>query len=139
MRDFFVKPWPLQQPPEAKLLISMASVRGQKFSLYVIPIVSFHMGYSLLECIKILQTFIPSRLELMKTHHCEVKCRVSFLGYVYHSAGLSCKAYIKYIFYAGSEWGAYSFISFFLLSLSAFISCYNISPLKSLFHRSLHK
>ena len=32
--NFFVKPWLLQQPPETKLLISVASVRGQKFSLY---------------------------------------------------------------------------------------------------------
>ena len=27
----FAKPWPLQQPPEAKLLISACSLRGQKF------------------------------------------------------------------------------------------------------------
>ena len=32
-RILFVKPWLPQQPPETKLLISVASVRGQKFSL----------------------------------------------------------------------------------------------------------
>ena len=31
--DFFlVKPWPLQQPPEAKLLISVCLLKGQKYS-----------------------------------------------------------------------------------------------------------
>jgi hypothetical protein len=34
LADFFlVKPWPLQQPPEAKLLISVCLLKGQKFSL----------------------------------------------------------------------------------------------------------
>ena len=31
--NFFVKPWLLQQPPATKPLISVASLRGQKFSL----------------------------------------------------------------------------------------------------------
>ena len=34
LADFFlVKPWPLQQPAEAKLLISVCFLKGQKFSL----------------------------------------------------------------------------------------------------------
>jgi hypothetical protein len=33
LADFFlVKPWPLQQPPEAKLLISLCLLKGPKFS-----------------------------------------------------------------------------------------------------------
>ena len=31
---------------------------------------SFHMSYSLLEWVENWQIFIPSRLELLKTHHC---------------------------------------------------------------------
>ena len=38
-----VKPWQLQQPPETKLLISVASVRGQNLACNV----SFNMSYSL--------------------------------------------------------------------------------------------
>ena len=35
LADFFlVKPWPLQQPAEAKLLISVCLLKGQKFSFY---------------------------------------------------------------------------------------------------------
>jgi hypothetical protein len=34
LADFFlVKPWPLQQLPEAKLLMSVCLLKGQKFSL----------------------------------------------------------------------------------------------------------
>ena len=35
LADFFlVKPWPLQQPAEAKLLISVCLLKGQRFSFY---------------------------------------------------------------------------------------------------------
>ena len=61
---FLVKPWLLQQPQEAKLLISVCLLKGQKFS--------FHMSYSLLDLVEIWQIFITKRLELLKTHHCAV-------------------------------------------------------------------
>ena len=42
LADFFlVKPWPLQQPAEAKLLISVCLLKGQKFSFY------FKLSYEL--------------------------------------------------------------------------------------------
>ena len=46
---FLVKPWPNQQPPEAKLLISVCLLKGQKCKFYA----SFHMSYSLLECTEV--------------------------------------------------------------------------------------
>ena len=64
--NFFVKPWLFQQPPETKLFISVASVRGQNLACNV----SFNMSYSLVLWNKIWQIFNPMRLELLKTHHC---------------------------------------------------------------------
>ena len=39
---------------------------------------SFNMSYCLLEFVKIWQIFLPSRLELLKTHHCTLVCPKMF-------------------------------------------------------------
>ncbi len=47
LADFFlVKPWPLQQPPEAKLLISLCLLKGPKFSFKCK--LSFELQFALL-------------------------------------------------------------------------------------------
>ena len=95
--NFFVKPWLLQQPPETKLLISVASVRGQNLTCNV----SFNLSYSLVLWVKIWQIFIPSRLELLKTHHCALRGRKPFrFGPVYFEDWARWKCMVKNLHYS---------------------------------------
>ena len=88
--NLFVKPWLLQQPPETKLLISVASVRGQRFN------VSFNVSYSLVLWVKIWQIFIPSRLELLKTHHCALSSTVcNIVGFKMSMKSHCCQKIIR--------------------------------------------
>ena len=46
---------------------------------------SFHMSYSLLEWVENWQIFIPSRLELLKTHQCAVhRTKYSFSHWIFY-------------------------------------------------------
>ena len=90
--NFFIKPWLFQQPLETKPLISVASVRNQKFGCNV----SFNVSYSLVLWVKIWQIFIPSRLEMLKTHHCALSSTVcNIVGFKMSMKSHCCQKIIR--------------------------------------------